>query len=108
MNSDEVLEQLFAAQLRLTQLITGSGPHAVAPAQLEALLAQRDKVMAAIDKVNVAVLAGTFHDSEAALSNLRNATTKLEHLTSVADDLAKAIDIAKDVVSVATAILGAT
>jgi len=107
MNRDELLDQLYATRRRLTVLIAKTAVENVDPDALHSLVVQRDRIVWLINQFILADISASMADTEAALQRLGAAADELSQLRSSADDLAKAIDVTKTIVSIASGLLGA-
>ena len=105
MNHD-VLDSLYAAKRELTRVIVATASQTLPPDALQQLLQQRDQVVWTINRFLVANLTSSLAQINQACASIDDSTKRLKDLASTADDVAKAINIASQVIGAATGLLG--
>jgi hypothetical protein len=88
-------------------MIGSSAQQVVGHDDLTALLLQRDRIVWLINRCTVATLVTSLADTDAAVKRIADATGELEKLKSTSDDITKAVDVAKTIVTVAAGVVAA-
>jgi hypothetical protein len=101
----EVLDGLYAARRELTRIIVATATQTVPGDALQQLLQQRDHIVWTINRILVSDLTSSLADIVKLSEAIEDSTKQLKALTSTAEDVAKAINIASQVLGAAAGLV---